>query len=132
MSLADQSAQELRKAVVHLMMELPVLPVCTATLTRPGVSEDEHIDDILSLATIEPCLSSRIFQIAAKAMPSHSISGIRQAMMLVGSRAVDDLITSHLQGQVFHPANDEELCMWAHFLLVSIASRRLAWKNWSG
>lgn len=126
MSLADQSAQALRKAVIHLMMDLPVLPVCTATLTRSGVSEDEHIDDILSLATVEPCLSSRIFQIAAKVMPSHSISSIRQAMMLVGSRAVDDLITAHLQGQVFHPANDEERCMWAHFLLVSIASRRLA------
>jgi len=126
MLLANQTTQELRTAVVHLIKELPVLPVCRARLMRENVGEDEHIDDILNLAIIEPCLSIRIFQMAVKVMPSRKISGIRHAMMLVGSRAIDELIRSHLDGRAFNPQTDEERLLWAHFLFVSIAAEKLA------
>ncbi|WOJ94805.1 HDOD domain-containing protein [Congregibacter variabilis] len=126
MSSPELRGSNLRPAVVRLMEELPVLPICISTLTRPDVDIDDHIDDILALAKVEPCLTIRIFQLAAKHFPSRAVTSVQQALMLVGSRAIDELIEVQSMARPFHPDNDEERCMWAHFVHVSIAAGMLA------
>ncbi len=107
---------------------LPCLPTPLVELMKLDFSDDLYYEKVLKLTEQDPTFAVRVINLAnsAASCPISQITTLQHAIMRLGVRQVQTLMTTYAIAQIFIPRNQSERNLWVHSIQVATASREIA------
>lgn len=108
--------------------QLPLLPSVVARLLAVSPDDNDYFEQLLALAREDPPFALRLIRLANSSFsaPVDPISTIQGAIVRIGGREINNLVTSMAVMQVFMPSTKGERELWVHSVQVAVASRAIA------
>ena len=126
-----KAAEKRRRAILHAAEAIPPLPENVTLVLQALERSDTEPDDLVGILERDPVLVGRMLSTANSPFygMSREISGIKQAIMVLGFRGLRSLMlatsTSRFMKQRFERFGHDNDGLWKHAVLVSAIAREL-------